>query len=291
MNFSDRRFIVCALKKRGIYRAEFDKLGNVEQVGVLELLRYVRQFKEDGHDLAIMGWMYHSCLVAALCSLLNRKVRLTFNIRQSIERLRHFKFSTRVAISLVAISTWLFNAKLIYVGNRARSTHEKMYFKRGNSDFIYNGFSVDSRDILRSRSPPSLDLFQQLAIRNKKIEFMICGMAELANLGKDATLDLYGEGLDIHNKELLKTIEKFRLSHAITLHGRLRDRETIFTDKDWYLQTSSMEGMSNSIGEAMGFGLPVVCSDVGDNALMIDKMGLHIRGRSRCLCQRPERGS
>ncbi|MEZ4872761.1 MAG: glycosyltransferase [Bdellovibrionales bacterium] len=45
---------------------------------------------------------------------------------------------------------------------------------------------------------------------------------------------------------------------------------------DVYCSTSTAEAFSNSIGEAMSCGVPVIATDVGDSASIVDKTGLII---------------
>ena len=47
------------------------------------------------------------------------------------------------------------------------------------------------------------------------------------------------------------------------------DLEPLYAQADIYLSTSLYEGLSNSIMEAMNFGLPVVATNVGDNASLV----------------------
>jgi glycosyltransferase involved in cell wall biosynthesis len=59
----------------------------------------------------------------------------------------------------------------------------------------------------------------------------------------------------------------------IILGGRFEDMGALYRDLDILLLTSDREGFSNVLMEGMVSGLPVVATDVGDNAEMVDHGG------------------
>lgn len=62
---------------------------------------------------------------------------------------------------------------------------------------------------------------------------------------------------------------EFGLEDAVQLELDPRDPAPYFARADAYVSTSRFEGLSNSILEAMNAGLPVVATDVGDNARLV----------------------
>lgn len=71
--------------------------------------------------------------------------------------------------------------------------------------------------------------------------------------------------------ELRAEIARLGLAHAVELVVDPRDPPALFERADVYLSTSRFEGLSNSILEAMDAGLPIVATDVGDNARLVDE--------------------
>jgi len=65
-------------------------------------------------------------------------------------------------------------------------------------------------------------------------------------------------------------IAELDLAGSVDLVVDPPDTEALFREADVYLSTSRFEGLSNSILEAMNHGLPVVATDVGDNARLVE---------------------
>lgn len=85
----------------------------------------------------------------------------------------------------------------------------------------------------------------------------------------DYHLSIYGEG---ELREILtKYIADKKLSCAISLPGFAKNVHDIMANSYMYVSSSDYEGISNSMLEALGIGLPCVCSDcpVGGAALSI----------------------
>lgn len=69
--------------------------------------------------------------------------------------------------------------------------------------------------------------------------------------------------------ELKKMVHKYDLEENFYLHGFVNNTLDIMSDCDVVALPSFMEGLSNTIGEAICCGLPVICSDVSDNKVMV----------------------
>ena len=85
----------------------------------------------------------------------------------------------------------------------------------------------------------------------------------------DFHLSIYGEG---ELREMLtKYIADKKLSGAISLPGFAKGVHVIMANAYMYVSSSDYEGISNSMLEALGIGLPCVCTDcpVGGAALSI----------------------
>lgn len=92
-----------------------------------------------------------------------------------------------------------------------------------------------------------------------------------AALGGSPELRLLLAGHGPLEAELRSEIARQGLNEAVELVVDPRDPAALFERADLYLSTSRFEGLSNSILEAMDAGLPVVATDVGDNARLIDE--------------------
>ena len=76
---------------------------------------------------------------------------------------------------------------------------------------------------------------------------------------------LVGTDVDAANEELGDLIAAAELQGRITLLGRRADIADVMNAFDVIVCTSTSEGFSNVIGEAMSCGVPCIATDVGDN--------------------------
>lgn len=97
----------------------------------------------------------------------------------------------------------------------------------------------------------------------KDHETTLTALRRALDRGADLTLDLIGEGPG--RTQLLFAIDDLDLSERVRLLGRLPAAEVArrLRDADLFVHTSSSEGISNAVLEAMATGLAVVTTDAG----------------------------
>lgn len=99
----------------------------------------------------------------------------------------------------------------------------------------------------------------------------INALSKLLARGNDVHLMLLGDGPEranlIEQSKAAKTIER------VHFLGRQANVGTYLSAMDIYINSSISEGASLSIMEAMASGLPLVVTDAGDNATLIDGQG------------------
>ena len=77
-------------------------------------------------------------------------------------------------------------------------------------------------------------------------------------------LNIVGEGPEVHQLKIISL--KSGIKDNIVFHGKLGREEInhIFLNSDLYIQASNYEGLPHSLLEAMSFGIPVLCTPVGE---------------------------
>lgn len=107
----------------------------------------------------------------------------------------------------------------------------------------------------------------------KNLPLLIDAFTQIHAEYPDYHLTIYGEGE--LRKELESYISQKKMSNSISLPGFAKDIHTIMSKAYMYVSSSDYEGISNSMLEAMGIGLPCVCTDcpVG-GASMVIKNGI-----------------
>jgi len=106
-------------------------------------------------------------------------------------------------------------------------------------------------------------------VPQKDYKTIIRTIAELKELRSDFVMDIIGYGEEEQN--IRRWIKEYDVEKYINIFIRPNNVQDIVRDADIYLSTSLFEGTSNSIMEALNWSLPVVATNVGDNAhLVID---------------------
>lgn len=143
-------------------------------------------------------------------------------------------------------------------------------------------------------------------ITKRKIRFVFVGryceqknfdlafrfLQQLKNNGIEVEYDLFGRDDNYVNK-IKKYIEKYELFCNVRIHESVDPSkvESLLTDYDFYLQTSSVEGMAISVFQSIRSGLIPVVTPVGEiakytkdgtNAFHLDKCNITLLASKFC---------
>lgn len=93
----------------------------------------------------------------------------------------------------------------------------------------------------------------------KNLELLIDSFAEVHEIKKEYTLEIYGEGQQ--RDYLQKYINSKGLTDCVSLKGFRKDLHEAIYDATAFVLSSNYEGISNSMIEALGMGMPVISTD------------------------------
>ena len=259
------------LKKKKIPVFSLDmRRGQINFSAAKKLRRILVDQKPD----IIQGWMYHGNLAALLgYIMINKKVKLSWTIRLSLEIYKRMKLTTRLAIKLGSYFSRIPDL-IIYNSNRSLKQHRSIGYNRENDFSIPNGFDT------KAWKP------------NKKIRAYLRNKHGISKTTK--VIGYVGRGDDQKDiPTLFKAFDKVCKKHSniilLTIGRNLRQYSTnnkniIFLGQQSNLEnlmnafdllclSSKAEGFPNVIGEAMSTGIPCVTTDVGDAKDIVGETG------------------
>lgn len=142
---------------------------------------------------------------------------------------------------------------------------EKLSGFNNNVTRINNGVIVPKENpyLKRSKSGAQLTvLFVGRFIEDKDIYTALKSFICLNNkLREEIKLVLLGDGNQY--SEVVTYIKEHNIMHLIEMPGFIEDKSHYYQEADIYLSSSKIEGMSNTILEAMAHGIPVISTNVG----------------------------
>jgi len=249
-----------------------------------QTIKKLRQFMLAFNPDIVQGWMYHGNIAATVAVFLfdpmRRKVKLFWNVRQTLYDINSEKIQTRW---LIVLGRWLsfFPHSIIYNSNLSAEQHCNVGYLSKKTKIIPNGFDLQKfrpdknrRHQLReelgiaesvllvghiSRSHPMKDHATLL----RSIDRVVKSLSGIGSK-QEVLFLLIGHGV---TSELSK-------NPAIRFLGERVDVPKIMSALDIVVSSSAWgEGFPNVIGEAMASEVPCVVTDVGDSAYIVGKYG------------------
>jgi glycosyltransferase involved in cell wall biosynthesis len=250
-----------------------------------QTIKKLRQFMRAFNPDIVQGWMYHGNIVATVAVFLfdppmRRKVKLFWNVRQTLYDINSEKIQTRW---LIVLGRWLsfFAHSIIYNSNLSAEQHCNVGYSVKKTKIIPNGF-----DLQKFR--PDKNRRQQLREELKVAEsvLLVGHISRLHPMKDHATLlraiDRVVDSLsNIDDKQEILFLlighgvtSELSKNPAIRFLGERSDIPKIMSALDIVVSSSAWgEGFPNVIGETMASEVPCVVTDVGDSAYIVGKYG------------------
>jgi glycosyltransferase involved in cell wall biosynthesis len=233
----------------------------------------------------VQGWMYHGNIAATiavfLSSPIQRKIRLFWNVRQTLYDSTKEKSQTRW---LIVLGRWLsfFPCSIIYNSHLSAEQHCNAGYLSKKTKIIPNGFDLQK---FKSNKQYYQQFRKELKVSENAI--LVGHVSRLHPMKDHATLlraidrvidNLSGIG---SKQEVLFLLIGYGVTSelsknpAIRFLGERSDIPKIMSALDIVVSSSAWgEGFPNVIGEAMASEVPCVVTDVGDSANIVGEYGL-----------------
>lgn len=239
---------------------------------IYKIIKIVKKINPD----LIVCWMYASCIVSILFRLFLKNKIIIWNIRQSLNDLKAIKFISRLVIRI----TCFFNSYpdlTIFNSKNAMKQHVSYGFDINKSFYLPNGVDKISNHEFQNEKinlRKDLNLLPNYKIVGlignykpwKDHKLMFKSINEIIKKNKNVYFLLIGRDVNKYNLNIInddnyaKNIENIRLLGFIE-HKYILEYINLF---DIYCSTSTNEGFSNTLLEALSLNKVCICSDVGD---------------------------
>lgn len=285
---SMQNILVISLNPGGFFKDELIKCGfkiisldlkkNLFQ-GLFKSYKEIKKFKPD----LIQGWMYHGNIFATFLSLITfQRSILIWNIRQTLYNINYESFSTRFAIFLGKLFSFLpkrilCNSELAIVHHKDYGFKdcfkliengvdtEKFYFDKQISNEFKKKLNIDKKNIVIGK----IARFHKM----KNHKFLIKNILKILEKYKNLTILLIGKNINYENKSIAVLIPGEFRKNFILIEETSEINNYLNAIDLLCLTSNSGEGMSNIIMEAMSVGVSCLSSDIGDNKKLLSSYG------------------
>lgn len=247
----------------------------------------------------ISCWMYHCCVLGYFLTLPEQHSRMIWNICHNNLNVQYDKRLTVFLAKLCAIYSEKV-ASIVYNGNPARESHEKIGYVSQKSVVIGTGCDMDiyykkieAREKVNQKFPfcrkkMILSVGRYHVI--KDFPMLIKAVGILKKRREDIVLVLCGSGLSEDNSELKMVVEQnqLRLGKDIFLLGQRNDIADWMSAADLYVLHSISEAFPNVLLEAMSCEALCLATDVGPVKELLEPTEIIPVGDSRMLAEKME---
>ncbi len=224
---------------------------------IINLRKKIKEYKPD----IIIAFEYFVNMQTILASLgLNIKVIIS-------ERNDPNKTGNKIGIKQLRSLLYKFSDILVCQTEEAKLYfHEKI---RKKTVIIPNPIMPELPKRCEGKRKKEIVTFCRIS-KQKNLKMMIDAFEMLTKDFPDYKLVIYGEGPEKDRIE--EYIQEKGLNNKITLKGFAQDVHKKIVNSSMYVSSSDYEGISNSMIEAMGIGLPTICTDCpcGGARMMIE---------------------
>lgn len=240
----------------------------------------IRKYNPD----IIIGWMYHSNLVAIISSMYRtKKIPILWNVSHSIYDLKQEKPLTRFIIGLLAKYS-KYTTKILYNSYTSLQQHTAIGYSADRSMVVPNGIdcekfspSAEARRKIRT----SLNISDNVLLVGivgryhpiKGYDIFLRSALQILEYNTSVKFVLVGRDVEWSNPALAQIVPAEKRVHFFML-GERNDVNTIMPAFDMAVSSSRSESSPNVVGEAMACRVPCIVTDVGDSAKIVGDTGL-----------------
>lgn len=226
----------------------------------------------------IQTWMYHGDLIGGIAGRLARIPAVAWGLHAGTLPPPENR-SARMGIKMAARLSSVVPARIVCCSHSAREIHATAGYSRSKMVVIENGFElaeVSPADAMSIRNQLGADPETLIVTRvgrfhpQKDYASFIAACVQVHSQHPGAIFVMVGLDVVPQNQELMREIRAAGIEEHVRLLGLRDDVLSIYGASDVAVSSSGFgEALPLALGEAMGAGVPIVTTDVGDSALLV----------------------
>ena len=264
--------------------ATVDVLGGTNRISAPSLLIKVVKIADQFQPDVCIGWMYDGNLAAWIASR-QTGTPLIWNIRHSISNIANETIGARLSIKLNSLLSD-FPTNIFCNSKIAAGQHVSLGFPANKVEIIGNGFdtnqfrpNLNSCSEWREKLGIGVETFVVGHVARyhpmKGHKILLEAIRQFSQLAPNIKLVMAGRDVTTQNRELKSFLAEHDLEHLVVLLGEVSKTELLNPMFDVAVSSSSWgEGFSNTLGESMACGVPVITTNVGDSAVLVGDAGI-----------------
>lgn len=215
----------------------------------------------------VIAYLDQSCIVACIIKLLGAKFRLIVSERNTTQKLT---FRDRLKFFLYRFADYVVpnsHTQTDFIAKHFASLRKKL---RCITNFVDTD-KFCSLEVKRINDPIRILTVARIMPQKNIINY-IKAVRMAVDKGCEFRVDWYGQATDTEYYELcLQAVRDNHLEDVLHFHKPERDIVKCYQRADLFCLPSIYEGYPNVVCEAMSCGLPILCSNVCDNPMIVEQ--------------------
>lgn len=241
-----------------------------------------KKIKASDYDLVVCfkegfyARMFSGMKIRKLLWIHNLLYNYTYEIHSLKERFSVWLNKKQVSVTRKSYGKY---SKIICVSDACKQAYLDILHQGVQPDqdieILYN--AIDLSKIVKKAEAPTTDMAVDLTkfilitrvSPEKRIDRLIDATTRLVNEGYKFRVYLVGDGLD--NQQMTDLLALRGIENTIVITGKMDNPYPYIKQSDWLLCVSERESFSLTILEAMALGVPVITTDCGGPADIVDR--------------------